>query len=364
MAPHQANVPEPMQRWLTAAVQQEASDLHLVVGHPPVLRIHGQLTPLDEPALAKDQLAQLLPTVCPPPFSERFELEKNTDFSLEVTMADQPQRFRANYFFNGQNMGACFRVIPSSIPDLEWAHFPRELANKLTGFRNGLVLVSGVTGSGKTTSLAMLINKFNLAGGYRIITIEEPIEYLFPCVPTSVVTQREVGVDVSTFADGLKYGLRQDPDVILVGEIRDQQTAQIALSAAETGHLVISTLHTRDAKGAISRFVDLFPQTVQHEVRAQLALGLQAVISQHLLPSIVPGARRELALEIMFNNLPIASAIRFGKLESIDNCILTGRSIGMLTLDESIRRLLVDDRIDRETAERFVNDVTALDRRR
>ena len=146
-------------------------------------------------------------------------------------------------------------------PDLEWANFPAELADRLTSFRNGLILVSGVTGSGKTTTLAMLINKLNLAGGCRIITIEEPIEYLFPRVPTSIVTQREVGVDVGSFADGLKYGLRQDPDVILVGEIRDRDTAQIALSAAETGHLVLSTLHTRDAKGAISRFVDLFPQT-------------------------------------------------------------------------------------------------------
>ncbi len=261
-------------------------------------------------------------------------------------------------------MGACFRVIPATIPDFPWANFPLDLAARLTSFRNGLILVSGVTGSGKTTTLAMLINKVNLAGGSRIITIEEPIEYIFPRVPTSVVTQREVGVDVTTFADGLKYGLRQDPDVILVGEIRDRPTAQIALSAAETGHLVVSTLHTRDAKGAISRFVDLFPQTVQHEIRAQLAMGLRAVVSQHLLPSIVPGTKRELALEIMFNNSPIASAIRFGKLESVDTCILTGRAAGMLTLDESIRRLMLDDRIDRQTAEHFVSDLAALDRRR
>jgi twitching motility protein PilT len=210
----------------------------------------------------------------------------------------------------------------------------------------------------------MLINKLNLAGGYRIITIEEPIEYLFPRVPKSVVTQREVGVDVSTFADGLKYGLRQDPDVMLVGEIRDRETAQIALSAAETGHLVLSTLHTRDAKGAISRFVDLFPQMVQHEIRAQLAMGLRSVVSQHLLPSAQPGTKRHLALEVMFNNSPIASAIRFSKLESIDNCILTGRAAGMITLDESVRRLLLANKIDRQTAEHFVSDISLLDRRR
>ncbi len=356
--------PDEIKRWLSTAVDREASDLHLVVGHPPVLRVHGVLQPLEESDLRKEQLERLLPAACPPPFGERFKQEKNTDFSLQITLADVRQRFRANYFFNGQNMGACFRVIPATIPNFQWAHFPGELADRLTGFRNGLILVSGVTGSGKTTTLAMMINKFNLAGGNRIITIEEPIEYIFPRVPTSIVTQREVGVDVTTFADGLKYGLRQDPDVILVGEIRDRDTAQIALSAAETGHLVLSTLHTRDAKGAVSRFVDLFPQTVQHEVRAQLAMGLRAVVSQHLLQSIVPGTKRELALEVMFNNSPIASAIRFGKIESIDNCILTGRAAGMITLDESIRRLMLDDRIDRQTAEHYVNDLTALDRRR
>ncbi|MBM4088700.1 MAG: PilT/PilU family type 4a pilus ATPase [Planctomycetes bacterium] len=356
--------PEAIRDWLTTAVEKDASDLHLVVGHPPVLRVHGLLQPLNEPLLDAQRMHDLLMPACPPPFREQFLRDKNADFALEVALRGQLQRFRANYFFNGEKLGACFRVIPSTIPDFRWANFPASLAERLTGFRNGLVLVAGVTGSGKTTSLAMLINKMNLAGGYRIITIEEPVEYLFPRVPTSVVTQREVGVDVATFADGLKYGLRQDPDVILVGEIRDRQTAQIALSAAETGHLVFSTLHTRDAKGAISRFVDLFPQTVQHEIRAQLAMSLRAVISQHLLPSNLPGSKRELAVEIMFTNSPIASAIRFAKIESIDNTILTGRAEGMITLDESVRRLLVDGKIDRAVAEWFVTDVSVLDRRR
>jgi twitching motility protein PilT len=364
MKQDEATCPEPLRQWLTLAVDREASDLHLVVGHPPVLRVHGVLYPLDEPELEAQRLEALLLPACPSPYAERFKHEKNTDFSLSVTLDTQPQRFRANYFFNGQHIGACFRVIPSQIPDFKWASFPEELAERLTSLRNGLILVSGVTGSGKTTTLAMLINKLNLAGGYRIITIEEPIEYLFPRVPRSVVTQREVGVDVSTFADGLKYGLRQDPDVMLVGEIRDRETAQIALSAAETGHLVLSTLHTRDAKGAISRIVDLFPQMVQHEIRSQLAMGLRSVISQHLLPSAQAGTMRHLALEVMFNNSPIASAIRFSKLESIDNCILTGRAAGMITLDESVRRLLLANKIDRQTAEHFVSDITVLDRRR
>jgi twitching motility protein PilT len=222
------------------------------------------------------------------------------------------------------------------------------------------VLISGVTGSGKTTTLAMIINLLNQESGYRIITVEDPIEYLFPTNTRSIVTQREVGQDVASFADGLKYGLRQDPDVILVGEIRDRATAQMALSAAETGHLVLSTLHTRDAKGAISRYVDFFPQSVQSEIRSQLSIGLRAVVSQHLLPSREENAKRELALEILFNNAPIASAIRFGKIESIDTNIQTGRSDGMLTLDESLKRLLQAGRISHETASRFVTDKNLL----
>jgi twitching motility protein PilT len=364
MNPPTTSPSEALTRWLTRAVDDGASDLHLVVGHPPVLRLHGVLQSLDEPRLEPSSLESLLMSVCPQQFAEEFAKQKNVDFALEIDIHQSPHRFRANYYLGSRSMGACFRVIPDTIPSFEWANFPPSISERLTQFRNGLVLISGVTGSGKTTTLAMLINKLNLEGSYRIITIEEPIEYLFPRADHSIVTQREVNVDVLSFADGLKYGLRQDPDVILVGEIRDRQTAQIALSAAETGHLVLSTLHTRDAKGAISRFVDLFPQSVQHEVRSQLAMGLRAVLSQHLLPSIDPEAKRELALEVMYNTSPIASAIRFGKLESIDNCILTGRSDGMVTLDESVRQLLEEGKIEQETAEHFVSDVSLLRRKR
>jgi twitching motility protein PilT len=279
-----------------------------------------------------------------------------------LELAERTQRFRANQFRSGQSLGPCFRIIPSAIPDFEWAGVPFELADRLAHFRNGLVIVSGITGSGKTTTLAMIVNLLCQEGGYRIITVEEPIEYVLPKSTGSVVTQREVGDDVHSFADGLKYGLRQDPDVILVGEIRDRETAQMALSAAETGHLVFATMHTRDAKGAISRYADLFPQSVQFEIRAQLATSLRAVISQHLLPAMRPNQKRELALEIMFTNPAIASAIRFGKLETIDNYIVTGRADGMLSLDESVKRLLNASKITRETAEFFVSDKAFLRR--
>jgi twitching motility protein PilT len=234
------------------------------------------------------------------------------------------------------------------------------LARRLAFVRDGLVIVTGATGSGKTTTLAMLINLLNQAGGYRIITVEEPVEYLFPRSANSVVTQREVGGDVLTFADGLKYGLRQDPDVILVGEIRDRETAQMALSAAETGHLVFTTLHTRDAKGAISRYADLFPQDVQREIRSQLAMSLRAIVSQRLLPATEKGAKRHLALEVLWNTYPIASAIRQGKLESIDNYLLTSRDDGMVSFDESVRQLLRAGKISYDVAEQNVRDVSYL----
>ncbi len=353
--------PDQLRGWLVSAVEAGASDLHVVVDHPPVLRVHGDLQELDQvPPLEGETVRELLVPLCPPHAMVRFQDDRNADFAFRLTHGERAYRFRANYFLNDQQMGACFRVIPSTIPDFQWAGFPEELAQRLAHYRNGLVLLTGVAGSGKTTSLAMIISLLNEEGGYRIITIEEPVEYEFPKTPHSVVTQREVGLDVHTFADGLKYGLRQDPDVILVGEIRDRDTAQMALSAAETGHLVFSTMHTRDAKGAISRYADLFPQSVQREIRSQLSLSLRAVISQHLLPSIHKGEKRVLALEIMFNNVPIASAIRFGKIESIDDNILTRRAEGMLTLDESIKRLLQAGRISRETAERFVSSSDRL----
>lgn len=352
--------PEPVRRWLTEAVELGASDLHLVVDYPPIFRVHGRLREAVSEPLDGQTLRSLLAPLCPEQALERFEAKKNVDFSLDMPMGGRNQRFRVNYFLANQQVGACFRVIPATIPDFRWAEFPEDLARRLAHFRNGLLLISGVAGSGKTTTLAMLINLLNREGGYRIITVEEPVEYLFPKQPGSVVTQREVGVDVHTFADGLKYGLRQDPDIVLVGEIRDRETAQMALSVAETGHLVFSTLHTRDAKGAISRFTDLFPQSVQNEIRAQLSFGLRAVISQHLLPSAFPEEKRVLALEILLNNHPIASAIRFGKLESIDNNILTGKSEGMLPLDESIKRLYQAGRITKETAEHYASSAMRL----
>jgi twitching motility protein PilT len=355
-------VPESLRAWLSRAVETGASDLHLVAGHPPVLRLHGDLIAQSGPPLTGDEVRRLLAALCPPDALARLDAQKNVDFSFELPLGGAANRFRANVFLAGGQSGACLRVVPAAIPDFEWAGFPADLAERLAFARDGLVIVCGQTGSGKTTTLAMIVNLLNRAGGYRIVTVEEPVEYLFPRAANSVVTQREVGTDVLTFADGLKYGLRQDPDVILIGEIRDRETAQMALSAAETGHLVFTTLHTRDAKGAISRLADLFPQDVQRDVRSQLAMSLRAIVSQRLLPGYERGEKRHLALEVLRNTYPIASAIRLGKLESIDNYLLTGRDEGMVSFDESVRQLLRAGHVPREVAEQHVRDATLLDR--
>lgn len=357
-----ADVPERLRQWMQGAVESGASDLHLIAGHPPVLRIHGDLVELPEPPVTGEETRQLLGSLCSAEATSRLEAVRSIDFSLAVSWPEKTNRFRVNLFYAGGELGGCLRLVPATIPNFEWAGFPEALARKLAFLRDGLIIVTGVTGSGKTTSLAMIVNLIHQAGGYRIITVEDPVEYRFPHAPNSLLTQREVGVDVLSFADGLKYGLRQDPDVILVGEIRDQETAQMALSAAETGHLVFSTLHTRDAKGAISRYADLFPQDVQSDVRSQLAMSLRAIVSQRLLPAMEKGAKRHLALEVLWNSNPIAHAIRQGKLESIDNYLLTRRDEGMLSFDESVRLLWRSGKISREVAEHNVRDASLLNR--
>ena len=354
-------LPPKLLGWLTRAVEIGASDLHLIPGYPPVMRLHGELTELPAPPLGDDTDA-LLRTLCTPEIAERLRGHTDVDYSFETHIGGTPQRFRANLFYTERRLAGCLRVIPASIPTFQWAEFPMDLAERLAFLRDGLVILSGATGSGKSTTLAMLVNLVNQSGGYRVITVEEPVEYVFPKAANSVVTQREVGADVPTFADGLKYGLRQDPDVILVGEIRDRDTAHMALSASETGHLVFTTLHTRDAKGAVTRYADLFPQDVQRDVRSQLAMSLRSVVAQRLLPDVRRGVKRHLALEVLWNTHPVAAAIRLGKVESIDNCLVTGRAEGMVSFDESVRQLLHAGAITREVAEQNVNDPGHLDR--
>ena len=349
-----------MDGFLHLAVQREASDVHLVPGYPVTLRIHGRLENAATEVLTTERVRDMVEAVLPPRLIARLADDKNFDCSLSLEHDGKPVRFRANVFLAQGQWCACLRHIPESIPSFEWMGFPEGLAQRLVGYTNGLVVITGVTGSGKSTTLAALINVLNGQGGRRIITVEEPIEYVHPHVSSTVISQREVGRDVDSFYDGLKYGLRQDPDVILIGEIRDRDTAQMALSAAETGHLILTTLHTKDAKGAVTRLVDLFPHEVQEDVRTQLALSLRSVVSQHLLQPARRGDKRALALEVLHVNQPVRVAIKFGKIESIDSAIQTGRRDGMVTLDEDLQRLLSAGRISAETARRFAKDPEAM----
>jgi len=351
-----------MNDYLERAIRRGASDVHLIAGYCPTMRLHGLLLDIDEAVLADDSLAPQLLAICPEQKKTLLAQQRSCDFSYEVPVDGRSRRLRANLYYADGSLSAAFRVIPAEVPSWQWAEFPAALASKLVFQQDGLVIVTGATGAGKSTTLAMLTNLLNESGGYRIITIEEPIEYRIPKKSRSMVSQREVGIDVSSFAEGLRSGLRQDPDVIVVGEIRDTETAQMALSAAETGHLVLATMHTRDAKGAISRYADFFSLETQRDMRNQFALSLRAIVSQRLLPDQVEGEKRHLALEVLWNTNPIASAIRNNKLESIDNYLLTGREDGMVSFDESILLLYRDGKIAREMAESHVRDRAYLNR--
>ncbi len=345
---------------LTRGLEAEASDLHLAAGYPPTLRIHGQLHPCGEVPLTGDRTARMIASAMPAEFHSRLGRRKDFDFSLSIESGDGIARFRANVFFNQGSMGACFRFIPGAIPSFEWMGIPIDLARRIADLPGGLVLITGVTGSGKTTTLAGLVELMNQSGQRRIVTIEEPIEYVFEPSAHSLITQREVGIDVDSFADGLKFSLRQDPDVILCGEIRDIDTARMAVSAAETGHLVMSTVHTQDAKGAITRLVDIFPVDQQQDIRGQLALSLRFVVSQLLLPNVDPTYKRVLAMETLVVNDAVRAAIRHNKIESIDSQIQTGKKLGMQTLDDSLSSLVRARRIRPDTARRFAKNPEAI----
>ncbi len=342
-------------------VQAEASDLHLVPGYPPTYRIHGRLAaPTGGSPLKSSQTRGMIASLLPEDAANRIEELRNFDCSVSLVRNGRTCRFRTNVFWAQGELCACLRYIPDAIPSFEWMGFPKELADRIMHLTNGLVIITGITGSGKSTTLAALIEQLNQEGGYRIITVEEPVEYVFSRQARTLITQREVGTDVGSFYDGLKYGLRQDPDVVLVGEIRDRETAQMALSAAETGHLILTTLHTQDAKGAVTRFADLFPYDAQDDVRTQLSLSLRYVIAQHLLPNQEEGKKRVLALEVMTTNHVVRAGIRQGKVESLESAIQTGRRDGMVALDDSLERLVATGQITPQIARRYAKDPEGL----
>jgi twitching motility protein PilT len=345
-----------LRKLLHAAVELQASDLHLVAGYPATFRVHGKLKNPTSDILSADDVQDMVLSMVPERAQFQFETGQDFDCSLALVHEGQPCRFRANIFLSQGSWCACLRNIPDQIPTLDWLGFPDDLAHRLVSHKNGLVVITGVTGSGKSATLAALISLIRSEQDRRILTIEEPIEYVHNPGSGGVVTQREVGRDVESFAHGLKYGLRQDPDVILVGEIRDRETAQIALTAAETGHLILTTLHTRDAKGAVSRVVDLFPQDSHDDIRKQVAMSLRSVVCQHLLPSATEDEKRVLALEVLHVNQQVQVAIRNGKIEQIESALQTGRREGMMQFDDHLQSLVKDGRITADVARRHAND--------
>ncbi len=331
---------------LRRAVELGASDVHLKVGVPPILRRDGSLGPLEESPVVSDRDSELVLEAVGKRSPERLEAFKTTgDLDIAYQEEDLP-RFRVNAFRQRGHISFAFRVIPKNVPNFDMLNLPAGV-RRLAEEHRGLVLVTGATGSGKTTSLAAMIDHINRSRKQHIVTIEDPIEILHSD-HSCIVNQREIGLDTTDFMQALRRALRQDPDVILIGELRDAETAQTALQAAESGHLVLSTLHTVDAAETLSRMIEFFPEAKQQMIRSVMAGVLRGVISQRLLPRIDGG--RVAAVEVMVTNTRIADLIRENKPESITDAIEEGAFFDMQTFSQSLIDLVVSGVVDQETA--------------
>ena len=320
----------PMEDLLRLVVDEGASDLHLSVGSPPVLRLHGRLVKLELPVLGGDDTETLARAITSEANLLRVNEVGGVDYGFTFRDAN---RFRVSVYRQKGHLGLALRLVPQRMLTLQEIGLPPAVHQLLT-IPRGLVLVTGPTGSGKTTTLAAMLDFINSTTPNHIITIEDPIEY-FHEHRMGMVNQREVGVDVPSFSEGLRRALRQDPDVILVGEMRDLETSETAITAAETGHLVFSTLHTTGAARTMDRIIDSFPSTQQEQIRTQLSTNLKAVISQLLIPRL-DGRGRVAAFEVMINTPSIAALIRDNKTFRIGNDILTGSKYGMVSLETSL----------------------------
>ena len=331
---------------LLEVIERNASDLHLTAGAHPTVRVRGRLQPLEDyPVMTTEQTRETIYSILTNDQRQRLETDWQIDFAYAIPGR---ARFRVNAYYQRGAIGAAFRLIPVSIKTVEELGLPlvlHDLAKRPRGF----VLVTGPTGSGKSTSLAAVINEINETRDEHIMTIEDPIEFLHGH-KRCIVNQREIGADAQSFAAGLKAALRQDPDVILVGEMRDLETIHTALTAAETGHLVFATLHTQDAPQTIDRIIDVFPASQQQQVRVQLAVALQGVITQQLLPT-ADGAGRVAACEVLLATPAIRNLIREGKTHQIYSSLQTGGSLGMQTMDAALATLVRAGKITQKVAE-------------
>jgi twitching motility protein PilT len=338
---------------LELVVDQKCSDLHLQVGTPPTLRMRGSMTPIDGPALTPEMTESLMLAITPDNHVQNVKLNGGTDFGFAYL---DKARFRVSVLKSKGNYGMVLRQIPNQLFDLRQIGMPDKIKELLYRPR-GLFLVTGPTGSGKSTTLASMVNYINENRDGHIITIEDPIEYYHPH-KRCVVTQREVGQDVPSFSEAIRRALRQDPDVILVGELRDLETIEAAISAAETGHLVFGTLHTNSAAKTVDRIVDAFPANMKEMIRTQLSTSIIAVISQSLCKK--QGGGRIAAYEIMVNTSSIASLIRDNKTFRIPSDIQTGANLGMITLDTHLMSLVNREMIDPDEAVEKAQDPEAM----
>ena len=327
-----------------AAHEHDASDIHLIAGHPPMVRVHTVMTPMDYPILTPDSMRKILESMVNERQLELFDKNHDLDFSYEVQGLT---RYRVNAHMQRGGIGMALRAIKTKVPALDKLNLP-DVISRLTYLPRGLVLVTGDTGSGKSTTLAAMIQAMNERYRKHIITLEDPIEYTF-CSNKSLIEQRELGSCMPSFASGLKHALRQDPDIILVGEMRDLETTALAISAAETGHLVLSTLHTVNASQTVERIIDMYPANQQNQIRSMLANTLQAVVSQTLFsridaPGMVP------AIEVLLCTPAVRNLVRENRTFEIPNVIDTNRNLGMISLDNAIAELYFNGMISREDA--------------
>ncbi len=345
-----------LEEMLRHVAANRGTDLHIGDGVMPVMRVDGDLEAISEKPFGKDVLRKLLTEYLSRERYAEFEAKKEYDFSFGL---DGVGRFRANLFYQKQFPACAIRALPFDPRSFEEIGFPAEVGRSLVTKPSGLVLLTGPTGSGKTTTLASMIDYINSNFPLHIVTIEDPIEFVFRN-KTAIINQREVGSDSHSFHEALRHVLRQDPDVILIGEMRDLETIEIALTVAETGHLVFATLHTPDVVQSVNRIVDVFPAHQQQQVRVQLSFVLQAVISQQLLPKVGGGIC--LATEILLMNPAIRNLIRESKSHQIYSSLQTGQREGMKTLNMSLAELLSSGKISRETAYERTQDHQELER--
>ena len=329
---------------LDLTIKRNASDLHLTVDYPPIVRVDGKLSELGTVPLT-DEIAQHLIL---PILSEEQLKFLNTDKEIDLSYTHSTNnRFRINVFYERGHIAASFRLIPSVIRSVEDLGLP-PIFHELSKLSQGLILVTGPTGQGKTTTIASIIQEINMFYSKNIITIEDPIEYLFP-KGKSLVSQRELEHDTLSWANALRSALRQDPNVVLIGEMRDYETISSAITIAETGHLVFATLHTNSASQTVDRIIDVFPENQQNQVRSQLANILEGIVSQRLLEGI--GGGRVVATEVLLSTPAVRNVIREGKTYQIDNIIQTSGDLGMITLEKSLVKLVREGKISLETAQ-------------